>query len=32
MSDPQLREELNRVRRYHQEDLRRRAAPEPACC
>lgn len=32
MSDPDLREELNRVRRYHQEDLRRQAAPEPACC
>lgn len=36
MSDPDLREELNRVRREHQAEVRRtrQAAPEPepACC
>lgn len=32
MSDPDLREELNRVRREHQAEVRRTREAEPACC
>ena len=32
MSDPDLREELNRVRKEHQAEVRRTREVEPACC
>lgn len=32
MSDPDLREELNRVRRYQREEEQALREPEPACC
>jgi hypothetical protein len=32
MSDPDLRDELNRVRRYRREDEHAAREPEPACC
>ena len=32
MSDPDLREELNRLRKEHQAEVRRTREAEPACC
>lgn len=32
MSDPDLREELNGVRKEHQAEVRRTRETEPACC